>query len=51
MLRHRVHRLLVRDGDERRSACSASSTWSSFVANHSHIVALQIDDARIRWPS
>ena len=26
MLRHRVHRLLVRDGDDDRSACSASST-------------------------
>jgi len=44
MVRHRVHRLLVRDG---RAVLGVLGQLDlvSFVANHSHIVALQIDDA------
>jgi CBS domain-containing protein len=44
MVRHRVHRLLVRDGD-RVVGVLGQLDLVSFVANHSHIVALQIDDA------
>jgi CBS domain-containing protein len=44
MVRHRVHRLLVRDGDEVLGLLGQLDLVS-FVANHSHIVALQIDDA------
>ena len=44
MVRHRVHRLLVRDGDEVLGLLGQLDLVS-FVANHSHIIALQIDDA------
>jgi CBS domain-containing protein len=44
MVRHRVHRLLVRDGDTVWGLLSQLDLVS-FVANHSHIIALQIDDA------
>ena len=44
MVRHRVHRLIVRDGDAVLGLLSQLDLVS-FVANHSHIVALQIDDA------
>lgn len=44
MVRHRVHRLLVRDGDQVLGVLGQLDLVS-FVANHSHIVALQIDEA------
>lgn len=44
MVRHRVHRLLVRDG-ETVLGVLGQLDLVSFVAHHSHIVALQIDDA------
>jgi CBS domain-containing protein len=48
MVRHRVHRLIVRDGEAPTRRCIGvlgQLDLVSFVANHSHIVALQIDDA------
>ena len=44
MVRHRVHRLLVRDG-ETVLGVLGQLDLVSFVAHHSHIVALQIDEA------
>jgi len=44
MVRHRVHRLLVRDG-EQVIGVLGQLDLVSFVANHSHLIALQIDDA------
>jgi CBS domain-containing protein len=44
MVHRRVHRLLVRDGDQVLGVLGQLDLVS-FVANHSHIVALQIDDA------
>ena len=44
MVRNRVHRLLVRDGTT-VTGVLGQLDLVSFVANHSHIVALQIDDA------
>ena len=44
MLRERVHRLVVRDGDAVLGVLGQLDLVS-FVANHSHIVALQIDEA------
>ena len=44
MARHRVHRLLVRDG-ETVIGLLDQIDLVGFVANHSHIVALQIDEA------
>jgi CBS domain-containing protein len=44
MVRHRVHRLLVRDGDTVLGVIGQLDLVS-FVANHSHIVAVQIDEA------
>jgi CBS domain-containing protein len=44
MERHRVHRLVVRDGAEVLGIL-AQLDLVSFVASHSHIVALQIDEA------
>ena len=44
MVRHRVHRLLVRDGAQVLGVLGQLDLVS-FVANHSHIVALQIDEA------
>ena len=45
MIRHRVHRVLVRDGDEILGVLSQLDLMS-FVSNHSHLVALQIEQAR-----
>jgi len=48
MVRHRVHRLIVREGvtaDAPVLGVLGQLDLVSFVANHSHIVALQIDDA------
>ena len=44
MVRHRVHRLLVRDGTEVVGVLGQLDLVS-FVARHSHLIALQIDDA------
>ncbi len=44
MVGHRVHRLLVRDGTQVLGVL-AQLDLVSFVANHSHIIALQIDEA------
>ena len=44
MVRHRVHRLLVRDGGAVLGLLGQLDLVS-FVANHSHIIAQQIDDA------
>jgi CBS domain-containing protein len=44
MVRHRVHRLLVRDGDQVLGVLGQLDLVS-LVANHSHLIALQIDDA------
>jgi len=46
MVRHRVHRLLVRDGDTVLGVLGQLDLVS-FVANHSHIFALQIDEAAL----
>lgn len=45
MVRHRVHRLVVRDADGSVRGVLGQLDLVSFVANHSHIVALQIDEA------
>ncbi len=44
MVRHRVHRLVVRDGDTVLGVLGQLDLVS-FVSNHSHIVVLQIDEA------
>ena len=44
MVRHRVHRLLVKDGDAVLGVLGQLDLVS-FVANHSHIIGAQIDDA------
>lgn len=44
MVKHRVHRLLVKDGHEVIGVLGQLDLVS-FVAHHSHIVALQIDEA------
>jgi CBS domain-containing protein len=44
MVRHRVHRLLVRDGGQVLGLLGQLDLVS-FVANHSHLVAVQIDEA------
>lgn len=44
MVRHRVHRLVVRDGDA-VVGLVGQIELVSFVANHSHLIALQIDEA------
>lgn len=44
MLRHRVHRVLVRDGAGIVGVLSQLDLMS-FVSNHSHIIALQIEQA------
>ena len=45
MIRHRVHRVLVREGDEILGVLSQLDLMS-FVSNHSHLVALQIEQAQ-----
>lgn len=44
MIRHRVHRVLVRDGDEILGVLSQLDLMS-FVSNHSHLIALQVEQA------
>src|SRR5512138_171096 len=44
MVRHRVHRLIVRNGEQVLGVLGQLDLVS-FVANHSHIAAAQIDDA------
>lgn len=44
MIRHRVHRVLVRDGGTEVGVLSQLDLMS-FVSNHSHIIALQIEQA------
>jgi CBS domain-containing protein len=44
MLRHRVHRVLVRDGEAIVGVLSQLDLMS-FVSNHSHLIALQIQQA------
>jgi CBS domain-containing protein len=44
MLRHRVHRVLVRDGAAIVGVLSQLDLMS-FVSNHSHLIALQIEQA------
>ena len=44
MLRHRVHRLVVRDG-ERVLGVLGQLDLLNFVANHSHLTGIQIDEA------
>ncbi len=48
MVSHRVHRLVVRDGEGANApvlGVLGQLDLVSFVANHSHIIALQIDEA------
>jgi CBS domain-containing protein len=44
MIRHRVHRVLVRDGAAISGVLSRLDLMS-FVSNHSHLIALQIEQA------
>lgn len=44
MLRHRVHRVLVKDGDEVLGVLSQLDLMG-FVSNHSHLITLQVDQA------
>ena len=44
MVRHRVHRVLVRDGDEILGVLTQLDLMS-FLSNHSHIVALRIEQS------
>lgn len=44
MIRHRVHRVLVRDGDTILGVLSQLDLMS-FISNHSHIIALQVEQA------
>ena len=44
MLRHRVHRLVVRDGD-RITGVLGQLDLMSYISNHSHLIAIEIDQA------
>ncbi|CDS51679.1 Predicted signal-transduction protein containing cAMP-binding and CBS domains [Polaromonas sp. CG9_12] len=44
MIRHRVHRVLVREGDAILGVLSQLDLMS-FVSNHSHLIALQVEQA------
>lgn len=44
MLRHRVHRVLVKDGDTILGILSQLDLMS-FVSNHSHLITLQVEQA------
>lgn len=44
MIRHRVHRVLVREGDEILGVLSQLDLMS-FVSNHSHLIALKVEQA------
>ena len=45
MLRHRVHRLVVSEGEEIRGVLEALDVFS-FLSNHSHMITLQIEAAQ-----
>jgi CBS domain-containing protein len=45
MLRHRVHRVLVKDGDTIVGVLSQLDLMS-FMSNHSHLIMLQVEQAR-----
>lgn len=45
MIRHRVHRVLVRDGGAILGILSQLDLMS-FISNHSHLIALRVDEAR-----
>lgn len=45
MLKHRVHRLVVQDGDDVLGVLEALDLFS-FLSNHSHLITVQIDMAR-----
>ncbi|MBT3068688.1 DUF294 nucleotidyltransferase-like domain-containing protein [Rhodoferax sp. U11-2br] len=45
MLRHRVHRVLVKDGDTILGLLSQLDLMS-FMSNHSHLITLQVEQAR-----
>lgn len=45
MLRHRVHRVLVKDGDTILGVLSQLDLMS-FMSNHSHLITLQVEQAR-----
>ncbi len=45
MIRHRVHRVLVKDGDEILGILSQLDLMG-FMSNHSHLIALQVEQAR-----
>lgn len=44
MIRHRVHRVLVRDGESILGVLSQLDLMS-FISNHSHLIALQVEQA------
>lgn len=44
MIRHRVHRVLVRDGDSIVGVLSQLDLMS-FISNHSHLIALQVEQS------
>ena len=46
MVHHRVHRLIVRLDGQSEFGVLSQAELVGFVSNHSHVVALQIDDAR-----
>jgi CBS domain-containing protein len=46
MVHHKVHRLIVRLDDDADFGVLSQAELVGFVSNHSHVVALQIDDAR-----
>ena len=50
MLRHRMHRVLVREGEAMVGMLSQLELMG-FVATHSHLIALQIDAGRRALPS
>jgi CBS domain-containing protein len=45
MLRHRVHRVLVKDGDTILGVLSQLDLMS-FMSNHSHLITLEVEQAR-----
>jgi CBS domain-containing protein len=45
MLRHRVHRVLVKDGDTILGVLSQLDLMS-YMSNHSHLITLQVEQAR-----
>lgn len=44
MLRNSIHRLVVMDGEEIRGVLESLDVFS-FLSNHSHLIAMQMDDA------